>query len=387
MTPGARLAAAIEVLDAMASGASAEGALTKWGRSHRFAGSGDRAAIGDHVYDVLRRRRSCAALGGASTGRGLILGLLRGRGLDPAEAFTGVGHAPPPPAPDEDGASPDSLRPAMACDVPDWLFDRFMEDLGARAIPMMQVLRHRAPVFLRTDLRHGDRAAAIASLAADGILAIPHPDVETALEVTGNERKIRTSSGYLSGAVDLQDASSQAAVLALPLCPGQRVLDYCAGGGGKALAIAAAADVQVIAHDAHPARMTDLPFRAARAGLDIALTATDQLRPATFDLVVVDAPCSGSGTWRRDAAGKWRLTPALLAETLALQARILDAARAFVRPGGTLAYMTCSILSAENQDQAAAFCARHSGWRLTGRMQRWPDAGGDGFHLSLLAAT
>ena len=380
MTPGARGAAAIGLLDAILAGAPAEKALTTWARSSRFAGSGDRAAVRDLVFDGLRRRRSAAALGGAETGRGLLLGLLRGDGVDPATIFTGEGHAPPPLTAEEIAAGRPPHPGAEASDCPDWLWPVLEAQYGPAAGPLMAAQQDRAPVFLRAV---GDRDDIIAALAQDGIAATPHPDVKTALQVTGNPRRLQSSRAYLEGRVELQDAASQAAVLALPLEPGMRVLDYCAGGGGKSLAMAARMPLAITAHDADPGRMADIGPRAARAGVRIELTR----QPAgAFDLVLVDAPCSGSGTWRRAPEAKWRLDAARLAELTALQAEILDRAARHVLPGGHLAYATCSILQAENEAQRAGFAARHPGWE-PGVERLWrPEQSGDGFYLSVFRA-
>ena len=388
MTPPARLAAAIGLLDAILAGEAAERALTRWGRDNRYAGAGDRAAIRDHVFDALRRRRSLAALGGAETGRGLILGLLRDSGADPAALFTGTGHAPPPLTPAEAAHRPPAGLPLpVRADMPDWLADRFAASLGPAAEAAMMALRARAPVHLRVNLARITPGDAAARLAAEGIATRPHPDCPTALEVTGNARRISQSAPYRAGEVELQDAASQLAVLALPLAPGDRVLDYCAGGGGKTLAMGARARLQLVAHDADPARMADLPPRAARAGLAVTLAATADLPAlAPFDLVLVDAPCSGSGTWRRAPEAKWRLTPAALAALTRRQAAILAAAAPLVRPGGHLAYATCSILSEETDGPVAAVLSRHPGWAVTATLRLLPGPLHDGFSLEVIRA-
>ncbi len=378
MTPGARLSAAIAVLDRVLAGEAAEKALTNWGRASRFAGSGDRAAVRDLVFDALRRKRSAAALGGGMTGRGLVLGLMRGAGQE--ALFSGEGHAPTPPGPDDAGRDPD---PAEALDLPDWLIPALRDSLGDQLEPVAAALRLRAPVFVRVNLRRAGCEAALAALAGEGITAVPHPLAETALEVTGQARKLQTSQAYLTGLVELQDAASQAVALALPLADGMRVLDHCAGGGGKTLAMGARAGLRLYAHDIAPHRMTDLPDRARRAGLTVRLTAAPEAE-APYDLVLVDAPCSGSGSWRRDPEGKWALTPDRLGEVLAQQAAILDRAAAMVGPKGALAYATCSILVAENGAQIDRFLARHPNWTTTNELVLTPLTGGDGFYLRVL---
>lgn len=380
MTPAARLSAAMEILDRILAGAVAEQALTNWGRANRFAGSGDRHALRDLVYDALRCKRSYAALGGAMTGRGLVLGGLRDRGIDPAGLFTGEGHAPALVSAEEAGRAPVG---AEVLDCPDWLLPRLQAALGAECEAVLQAMRQRAPVFLRVNLAKASVAAAQAALAEDGIGAVLSPIAKIALEVTENARKVQTSRAYADGLVELQDAASQAVVQALPLRDGMVVLDYCSGGGGKALAMAAQAKLTLFAHDAEPRRMKDIPTRAARAGAAIRITENPAVAEP-YDLILTDVPCSGSGSWRRDPQGKWALTEARLAELLVIQAAILDKAAGLVAPKGMLAYATCSMLAEEDEAQIAGFLARHPGWICTQQQRFSPLSGADGFFLAQL---
>jgi len=378
MTPSARYAAAITILDRVLAGEAAEKALTNWGRASRFAGSGDRAAVRDLVFEALRRRNSAAARGAGLTGRGLVLGLAREAGQE--ALFSGEGHAPAPPEAEEAGREPSAEE---RLDLPGWLLPDLRASLGADFEPVAAALRLRAPVFLRVNLGKTDVAGAVAALAAEGIVAKPHPLAESALEVVENARKVQASAAYVSGLVELQDASSQAVVEALPLHDGMTVLDQCAGGGGKTLAMAARAKLRLFAHDASPRRMADLPGRAKRAGAKVVLTEAPEAS-APYDLVLVDAPCSGSGSWRRDPEGKWRITPEALAIIRETQSAILDRAALMLRTGGVLAYATCSLLERENGDQIRAFLARHPGWSLDRELRLTPLAGGDGFYLAIL---
>jgi 16S rRNA (cytosine967-C5)-methyltransferase len=382
MTPAARYAAAIELLDAILDGEAAERALTRWGRENRYAGSGDRAAIRDHVFDALRCRRSLAALGGGETGRALVLGLLRGAGIDPSTIFTGERHAPAPLTQVEAGYVPPAELPP---DLPDWLVERFEAALGPDATAAIAALRHRAPVHLRVNIARIERADAALKLAREGVETLPHPLARTALVVVGPARGLRDTAAFREGLVELQDASSQMAVLALPLTDGDRVLDFCAGGGGKALAIGARARIDLVAHDADPGRMADLRPRAARAGLAIQAVAPAALaRLGAFDLVFVDAPCSGSGTWRRTPEAKSRLTPENLAALTRSQDHVLAEAARFVRPTGRLAYATCSVLIEENEERIAAFLATSSGWTKEVALRLSPGELHDGFYLQVL---
>lgn len=380
MTPAARIAAAIGILDRVVAGAAAEQALTQWARGSRFAGSGDRVAVRDHVFDALRRLRTFAALGGGLSGRGLMIGLLRAAGTDPASVFTGEGYAPAPLAGAELGGAAGEVSRWAALDCPDWLGPKLEEALGADTDAVLALMRERAPVILRANARKDLREAAIAALAVEGIMARPHPLANFAVEVTENAPKIRQSRAYASGLVELQDAAPQAAVEAMPLRDGMRVLDLCAGGGGKTLAMAARADLRLYAHDAAPQRMADLPARAARAGVKVtALSAKDLARHAPFDLVLTDVPCSGSGTWRRGPEAKWTLTADRLSELARVQAAILDRAAGLCGSGGWLVYMTCSLLLQENDDQIDAFLARNPGFALRQKRLMTPLDAGDGF--------
>lgn len=384
MTPAARIQAAAELIDRIVAGEAAEKALTTWGRTSRFAGSKDRAAVRDHVFDVLRMWRSTAARGGGEHGRARMLGLLRLRGIDPDTLFDGKGHAPAPLTEAERAAGrmPDG---ADAWDLLDWLADRFRSDLGEAAGPTALALRERAPVFLRVNTLKCDLPAARDRLAAEGVETAPHSLSPTALEVLSGARGLVRTGAFTDGWVELQDAASQAVVDLIPPEGAGRVLDYCAGGGGKTLALAARLPgAALFAHDADPGRMSDLPQRAARAGAKVAVTRQPE---GAFDLVIADVPCSGSGAWRRAPEGKWRLTEDRLTDLQSIQADILATCASFVAPGGCLAYATCSVLAAENESQVARFLAERPGWRRGPSRQFLPSDGGDGFFVCCLISS
>ena len=395
MTPAARIAAAIEIMNEILTGAPAERALTRWARASRYAGSGDRNAVRDHVFDGLRRKRSAAFVGGAETGRGIMLGLLRMDGADVEALFSDLGHAPAKLSADEAANGADIMAAPLQVrlDQPDWLWPEMVASFeGADAAKnAAEALRHRAPVYVRVNLSMGSRDDAVRALAEADIGAVAHSSVKTAIMITRNPRRVKNAAPYLSGLIELQDAASQAAVLRLPLAGGQSVLDYCAGGGGKALAVAGLAGarfadnpVRVVAHDVAPQRMADLPARALRGGHTVTLASMEELAAQVFDLVLVDAPCSGSGTWRRAPDAKWRLTPERLAELKALQQSILQDAAQLVRPGGWLAYATCSLLAGENTAQIAAFLAANPSWQCKDEMRLVPGSEGDGFYLAVI---
>lgn len=377
MTPAARVAAAIEILDAILSGQPAERALLRWSRTSRFAGSGDRVAVRDLVFHALRRRDSLAGLGGGLSGRRLMIGALREDARDPATIFTGEGHAPAPLTAEE-------MQPGHGggWDLPEWLLPLWRASLGPDAGALAQAMRQRAPVWLRVNEARADTRVAQEALAVEGIETRPSVSLPTALEVVTNERRVAQSRAYLDGLVELQDLSPQLACAAMPLATGMRVLDYCAGGGGKSLALASRQPgLSIVAHDIDGDRMRDLPARAVRARARIEISGQPAGR---FDLVVADVPCSGSGTWRRTPDAKWRLTPADLKKTCDIQAQIIASADKYIIPGGYLAYMTCSVLDVENGDRIANFLRGHEQYDLLQQARWTPLDAGDGFFLALL---
>lgn len=382
MTPGARVAAAIGILDQVADGIAVEQALTRWARASRYAGSKDRSAVRDHVYDVVRQWRSAAAAGGGETGRARMIGLLRSNGADLGALFSGEGHAPARLTDAEQGPAMPTVDRATTLDLPDWLLERFDASLGPDADRTAEALRHRAPVTLRVNVARTTPSDAIVRLAEDGVDVVRNPRAETALSIVEGARKLRQSRAYITGLVELQDAASQAAVA--QIVGRGRALDFCAGGGGKALALSAAG-WQVTAHDAEPLRMRDLSVRAARGHHEVTICAPDDLsRHSGFDVVLCDAPCSGSGSWRRTPDAKWRLTSDRLIELTGIQAHILDTAQNRVADSGALYYATCSILAEENRAQIDAFVARNPAWRCDAAWH-WPvDSDGDGFFLARL---
>lgn len=381
MTPDARVAAAIDILDICLQGKSVEHTLTNWARRNRYAGSSDRAAVRDLVYDAVRCKRSFAWRGGGETGRGLMLGRAHAVGDDPDGLFTGQGYGPAA-VNDAERAGRDiaDAPEAVRYDWPDWLWPEAQRSLGDSLKPVLERMQHRAPVFLRHNLAKTTRDHAIALLAKDDIEAHPHPLSETAIEVTANPRRISNTAAYLQGLVEFQDVASQAILDVLAKhCQSGDVLDYCAGGGGKALGLAARGTYTVTAHDADPNRMKDIPARATRAGAKIATTTHPT---GQFDIVLCDVPCSGSGAWRRQPETKWTLTADRLHALNTKQDDIAERAKALVKPGGLLAYATCSLLQCENVERIDSFLGKNAGWTQKFQKEFTPLDGGDGFFIA-----
>lgn len=388
MTPAARISAAIDLMDRIRIGELADRALADWGRKNRYAGSKDRAAIGDIVFDVLRQKQSLAALGGGETGRALLLGYIRASGQDPETVFGADRYAPSELTDAERSSGrPSDIQNDENTDFPDWLWPDLVRSHGdqAQAQAIAGAMRNRAPVHLRVNLKKLSRDTAIASLASEGVVAEPHALSPSAVQVEEGARKIRNSKAYLTGEIELQDASSQAVADLVPLQPGEKLLDFCAGGGGKILAVAGRVAGEFFAHDADPRRMKDLPVRASRAGAGVEqVFSEDLMQGPQFDTVLVDAPCSGSGSWRRDPQGKWLLTPDKLGRVVALQKEILDQAAKLVKPKGHLVYATCSLLDRENDLQVKEFLTRSTAFSVTVERHFTPLAGGDGFYCAVL---
>ena len=390
MTPSARIQAAIEIIDRWRAGPEAlDHVLAAWGRANRYAGSGDRRAIADLVYDAVRRLRSAAWTAGAPedlSGRNVLIGSLLLDGHDRgslAALFSGERYAPPPLSEAEAarlGAPLETAPRPVRLDFPDWLGPA-LEPVPDGALAAM---RERAPLYLRANLLRSDHEAAQAALAEDGIETEPGPLSPTCLKVTSGDRRVARSRAFEQGLVEVQDAASQAAADYAAPRPGDTVLDFCAGAGGKTLALAAAmrGEGRLHAHDIAPERLERLPERARRAGAEVTLLPPGETGrlDASCDLVLVDAPCSGSGTWARHPDAKWRLTPDLLAGHAASQDDILGHAARAVRPGGRLVYVTCSLLAVENDERVARFLAGSPRFHA-GRppLSLTPLDGGDGF--------
>lgn len=382
MTPAARLQAAIEVLTAIIDERRpAPDALKTWGQAHRFAGSGDRAAIGGLVYDALRRKASSAYVMGADTPRAIVLGMLkREREMDSdaiAKLASGAQYAPAALSDDErarlDGAGLYGAPAHVAGDYPEWLDDAFAQSFGDQRAEEGAALASRAPLDLRVNTLKADRDKAAAMLA--DLEPAPTPwspwGLRIALAADAKAPPIHAEPAFLKGLVEVQDEGSQLAALFSGARPGEQVLDLCAGAGGKTLALAAMMENkgQLFATDDDKRRLAPIHDRLSRSGARNVQVRTpksvhteiDDLK-GRMDLVLIDAPCTGTGAWRRNPDAKWRMRPGALEQRVKEQADILDRAVGFLKPGGRIIYITCSVLDAENGAQVRGFLARHLGF-------------------------
>jgi 16S rRNA (cytosine967-C5)-methyltransferase len=375
MRLGGRLAAAIEVLtDMEARHRPAAEALKDWGLSHRFAGAGDRAAIGNIVYDALRRKRSAGWLAGSDTPRGMALGALAlENGMsaaDIAAAVEGDRFAPEPPtAAEAEALSRHKLTDAPAlvqADCPDWCEPLLRETFGEDWIAETSALAARPPLDMRVNTLKSDGDRVLSELKPTGAhqAAIAPLGLRIApIEGAGRHPNVQVEPAFQKGWFEVQDEGSQMAAALAGAAPGMQVLDYCAGAGGKTLALAAAMANrgQIFAHDSDKSRLAPIFDRLKRAGVRNAQVVAGAAGLAghegQMDLVLIDAPCTGSGTWRRRPDAKWRLTDRQLEIRTGEQAEILQRASRFVKPGGRLVYVTCSVFDAENGAQIDRFVA------------------------------
>jgi 16S rRNA (cytosine967-C5)-methyltransferase len=379
MTPAARVQMAIEILEALETTAQPTDRFLKaWFRSRRFAGSGDRRTIAGRVFSVQRHHGALAHRMGDDRPRALMIAALLESGEDVEALFTG-GYGPAPLTDVERAAiaaTPGPVPDWVRGEYPQWLESELQRAFGDRLVEEMQAFIGRAPTDLRINTLKAAREEVLQALQAQGVTAASTAYAPHGIRITGEAGNLSETPLFKSGAFEFQDEAAQIAAQLCDARPGMRVLDLAAGAGGKSLALAAAMENtgEIVACDVRGEALAELEKRAQRAGVAIIKTLLlEHAQPAgPFDLVLVDAPCSGTGTWRRQPELRWRLTPARLAELIALQDQLLDRAAGLTAPGGRLIYATCSVLPTENQDRVAAALARHSGFSLLDLGQSWP---------------
>ena len=415
MTPAARLAAAIELLSAIGAAPRkpADAVANDFFRVRRYIGSGDRRAVSERVWHIMRTRRRLdwwLARAGLPPGPRTLLAaslLTEGwtlEGLD--QSFSGGQYAPSSLIAAERHAlaavaghtlDHPHMPEAVRLEVPDWLLPHLQARFGDAIGPELAALAEQAPLDLRVNLLKSDREAARAALTVEGIEAAPTRLSPWGLRVEGR-RPVTTGAAFQSGLVEIQDEGSQLIAALVGAAPGMRVADWCAGAGGKTLALAMVMQNQghVAACDVNEHRLDGAVRRLRRAGVhnvERHLVAPGdkwaKRRAGTFDRVLVDAPCTGTGTWRRNPDGRLRLAENDLAELLPKQAGILADAARLVRAGGRLIYATCSVLPAENEAQVAPFLAAHPDFSVLPAARAWtltdapPDGDVEGGTLAL----
>ena len=393
MRPAARLQAAIDIVaDITTHHRPAATALMDWGRAHRFAGSGDRSAIGTLVYDALRSRGSSAHFMGSAEPRALVLGGLREQGIFIADIATlcdGGQHSPAPLTAEEsrrlEHADTEGTAPWVRGNFPQWLAPSLERVFGTRMVSEVRAMARRAPIDIRVNTLKSNRDVVLAALAPFGASATPYSPQGARVPAPGSAAKqphLESEASHGKGWFEVQDEGSQIASALAGAKPGMSVLDLCAGAGGKTLALAAGMNNsgRLIAYDADKKQLRPIFDRLTRSGASMVEvldggneTALAALGP-TFDIVFVDAPCTGSGTWRRRPDAKWRMKPPHLAGRMQEQAKVLATAATLVKPGGRLIYVTCSMLPEENGDQVAAFLAANAAFKPIPFAQAWRES-------------
>jgi len=388
MTPAARLSAAIELLETIDDQrVPAAKALKEWGTAHRFAGSGDRAAISGLVWDVLRRRASSAWIMESDTARARLFGMLhleRKLDADQISALCDGSRFAPSALTDAERAaltsnSLDKAPAPVAGDYPEWLDSHLAEVFGDDRGLEAAAMASRAPLDLRVNTLKARPEKVLASTAHLGTMPTPWSPNGLRIELGADARNpgIHSEEAFIKGLIEVQDEGSQLAALLSAAKPGEQVIDLCAGAGGKTLALAAMMQGKgrLIATDHDKRQLAPIHERLSRAGVHNCEVRTpkgqgkddsDALSDirSSADLVMIDAPCTGTGTWRRNPDAKWRMRPGALEIRLKDQAEVLDRAASLVKPGGRIAYVTCSVLGAENGGQIRQFLARHADFAI-----------------------
>ncbi|OYU47669.1 MAG: MFS transporter [Rhizobiales bacterium PAR1] len=383
MTPAARLSAAIGIIDdILAQKRPITNALKDWGNANRYAGSGDRNAVGNLVHDSLRVKASAAwamgVRGEEENPRAILLGmlrLLRGMSVEAISALCNGDRFAPAPLSDAERAALEAVdlsdAPAWVLgDYADWLDASFITAFGENRVAETRAMAARAPVDLRVNPLKIIRPKALEAIGH--LNPEPTPLSPLGLRITANAEgrvpHVQSEPAFLKGAIEVQDEGSQLVSLLAGAEPGMQVLDLCAGGGGKTLALAAEMNNkgQIFATDSDQRRLAPIHDRLTRAGVRNVQVRTPKLGvmplddlASLMDMVLVDAPCTGTGTWRRHPDAKWRMRPTSLELRTGEQRAVLDHAAGFVKPGGRLVYITCSLLDEENGAQVAAFIERH----------------------------
>jgi 16S rRNA (cytosine967-C5)-methyltransferase len=384
MTPAARLSAALELIDAIdTQRVPAAKALKEWGTAHRYAGSGDRAAISGLVWDVLRRRASSAWIMDSDTPRARLLGMLRlerGKDVEAIAALCDGGRFAPQPLSESERAALasrtlDGAPAHIAGDYPEWLDGLLAQVFGDDRVAEATAMASRAPLDLRVNTLKAKREKIEGSIAHLAARPTPWSPTGLRIELGADARNpgVHAEEVFIKGAIEVQDEGSQLAALFSAAKPGEQVIDLCAGAGGKTLALAALMQGKgrLIATDHDKRQLAPIHERLSRAGVHNAdvrapkgdADPLDDIR-ASADLVLIDSPCTGTGTWRRNPDAKWRMRPGALEVRLKDQIEVLDRAAKLVKPGGRIAYITCSVLPPENSEQVRAFIERHPEFAL-----------------------
>lgn len=377
----------IEILDTYLDEAKINFVLRKWAIKHRFAGSSDRRKIKDIIFDIIRQKKSCEHVGGGFSGRNLLIGYLKLKGTELSSVFDNSKFGPKELTIKEQNINVDfsNLSNIYELDFPSWLIPILRRSLQSEFNNVVKVLRNRSHVQLRVNLKKISRLNAIKKLKKNNIECEINELCSTALNVLSGAQHILTSPCFENGFVELQDAGSQLVSELIEINYNDKVLDMCAGAGGKSLAISCGAelDATYFAWDVNFDRMKDIDARSKRAGVKIEKVIKLSSK-SFYNKIIIDAPCSGSGSWRRDPEGKWRLDEDILENYVKTQKELILKGLKLLAPRGQILYITCSILDIENGKLIDDLISSVLSLRLVRSISLVPSSKSDGFYGAVL---
>ena len=377
----------IEILDTYLNEAKIDFILRKWAIKHRFAGSSDRRKIKDIIFDIIRQKKSCEHVGGGFSGRNLLIGYLKLKGTELSSVFDNSKFGPEELTIKEQNINVDfsNLSNIYELDFPSWLIPILRRSLLNEFSNVVKTLRNRSHIQLRVNLKKISRLNAMKKLQKNNIECEINELCSTALNVLNGAQHILTSPCFENGFVELQDAGSQLVSELIEINYNDKVLDMCAGAGGKSLAISCGAelDATYFAWDINFDRMKDIDARSKRAGVKIEKVIKLSSK-SFYNKIIIDAPCSGSGSWRRDPEGKWRLDEDILDNYVKTQKELILKGLKLLAPRGQILYITCSILDIENDKLIDDLISSVLSLKLVRSISLVPSSKSDGFYGAVL---
>ena len=377
----------IEILDTYLNEAKIDFVLRKWAIKHRFAGSSDRRKIKDIIFDIIRQKKSCEHVGGGFSGRNLLIGYLKLKGTELSSVFDNSKFGPEELTIKEQNINVDfsNLSNIYELDFPSWLIPILRRSLLNEFSNVVKTLRNRSHIQLRVNLKKISRLNAMKKLQKNNIECEINELCSTALNVLNGAQHILTSPCFENGFVELQDAGSQLVSELIEINYNDKVLDMCAGAGGKSLAISCGAelDATYFAWDINFDRMKDIDARSKRAGVKIEKVIKLSSK-SVYNKIIIDAPCSGSGSWRRDPEGKWRLDEDILDNYVKTQKELILKGLKLLAPRGQILYITCSILDIENDKLIDDLISSVLSLKLVRSISLVPSSKSDGFYGAVL---
>ena len=377
----------IEILDTYLNEAKIDFVLRKWAIKHRFAGSSDRRKIKDIIFDIIRQKKSCEHVGGGFSGRNLLIGYLKLKGTELSSVFDNSKFGPEELTIKEQNINIDfsNLSNIYELDFPSWLIPILRRSLLNEFSNVVKALRNRSHIQLRVNLKKISRLNAMKKLQKNNIECEINELCSTALNVLNGAQHILTSPCFENGFVELQDAGSQLVCELIEINYNDKVLDMCAGAGGKSLAISCSAelDATYFAWDINFDRMKDIDARSKRAGVKIEKVIKLSSK-SVYNKIIIDAPCSGSGSWRRDPEGKWRLDEDILDNYVKTQKELILKGLKLLAPRGQILYITCSILDIENGKLIDDLISSVLSLKLVRSISLVPSSKSDGFYGAVL---